>query len=353
MPDRTDELVRELFADLRADELPGVRPPGVQAARRTVRRRRTAVSAGVTCLTVVAIAGLALATARPAPGGGEAAAEQPSRGSLAAADLQQLAYRADAALAERGRGGPPVNDDPHLVMQRSTVLDSGTPAPQSHRLQAGEYHADLRCAGTGRVGFTFRWSPERADRTVDRSRSVIVGTGQAMCYETPTAYSQPFTLAGTGRLEVVLSPDDEAVGHAGFAYQVIRFVEASDESAGNAIAAAHDLRAGRPGSEPVSMRTLHDHLGNNGGPSPRSTTMPVVCRGPGTIRVEVFPGQVDDRGRVTERGAPLADEEVACRSTPQIVTLTLGSPAKDSLVISVKPDGAARNRAGFAYLWPE
>jgi hypothetical protein len=351
VPDRTDELVRELFADLRADELPTVRPPGAPAARRTVRRRRTAVSVGVTGLTVVAIAGLAFATARPAPGGGEAApARQGSR--LPVADLQQLAYRADAALDERGLGGPPVNDDPHLVMQRSTVLDSEAPAPQSHRLQAGEYHADLRCAGTGRVGFTFRWSPERADRTVDRSRSVVVGSGQAMCYEAPTAYSQPFTLTGTGRLEVVLSPDDEAVGHAGFAYQVIRFVEASDESAGNALAAAHDLRARHPGTEPVSMRTLHDHLGNNSGPMPRPTTMPLACRGPGTIRVEVFVGQVDDRGRVSERGATLADEEIRCRSTPNVVTLALGEGAQGNWVISVKPDPAARNRAGFAYLWP-
>ncbi len=352
MPDRTDELVRELFADLRADELPAVRPPGVPAVRRTVRRRRTTVSAGATGLAVVAVAGFALAAARPGPGDSEAAADRPGR-PLPAADLQQLAYRADAALEQQG-GVDPLNDESHLIMQRSTVLDSEAPAPQSHRLRAGQYKAELRCAGAGKVGYTFRWSPERADRTVDRSRSVVVGTGQAMCYETPTAYSLPFTVTGTGRVEVVLSPTDGAVGHAGFAYQVVRFVEASAESDRNATAAADHLRARYPGTGPVSMATRHDHLSTNGIPSPASETMPVTCLGPGTIRVEVFTGRVDDRGRVTERGTTLADQEVSCRSTPGVAVLALGGSVRDSLlVISVKPDPAARNRAGFAYVWPE
>ncbi|MET0419400.1 MAG: hypothetical protein ABW022_25585 [Actinoplanes sp.] len=62
----TDQL-DEMFAEARAEALPSVRPPGVGAARRTVRRRRGTAAAVVTAVVVAAIAVGSAVAFRPSP----------------------------------------------------------------------------------------------------------------------------------------------------------------------------------------------------------------------------------------------------------------------------------------------
>jgi hypothetical protein len=53
----TDDLIRTAFTELRAAELPQIAPPGVDAARRTVRRRRFGAVAGTAGVAALAVVG--------------------------------------------------------------------------------------------------------------------------------------------------------------------------------------------------------------------------------------------------------------------------------------------------------
>ena len=76
----TDQL-EDLFADLRSETLTEIRPPGVTAARQTVRRRRTttSVAAGAAVLAIAGGVGwLSLTASRPSPNMPDAPVQQRS-----------------------------------------------------------------------------------------------------------------------------------------------------------------------------------------------------------------------------------------------------------------------------------
>ena len=123
----TDQL-EYLFADLRADTMCEVRPPGAVAARRTLRRRRTNRTVGAAAFLVVAGAGGVTATMALSP----------------RSEQVEPADRA-AALA----GVDPDAPDSVRGVARSGVV--GTEV-----MVAGTYTLAVACVGRGWVSVTLR-----------------------------------------------------------------------------------------------------------------------------------------------------------------------------------------------------
>jgi hypothetical protein len=176
----TDQI-EYLFADLRADSMCEVRPPGAVAARRTLRRRRTNRTVGAAAFLVVAGAGGVTATMALSP----------------RAEQVEAADRA-AALA----GVDP--DAPHTLrgVARSEVI--GTEV-----LVAGTYTLAVACVGRGWVSVTLR-SPKgqiseaRTHCSEGQQLSVVV----------------KFDVTSGGPVTTEVRADDEASGRAGYAYQL-------------------------------------------------------------------------------------------------------------------------------------
>ena len=176
----TDQI-EYLFADLRADSICEVRPPGAVAARRTLRRRRTNRTVGAAAFLVVAGAGGVTATMALSPRG----------------DQVEPADRA-AALA----GIDPEAPNSILGVARSGVVGADV-------MVAGTYTLAVACVGRGWVSVTLR----SATRQLTEARTVC-SQGQHL------NVIVRFTVPGDGPVTTELRADDQAIGQAGFAYQV-------------------------------------------------------------------------------------------------------------------------------------
>jgi hypothetical protein len=169
-PSTDDRTIRTAFAELRYDEPPRFLPPGVDAARRTVRLRRQGRVAVAAHLAVVAIlVGGYLAGAATDDGGqGTAPAPQPAAPPTETSALPWLAEEMYQELA-----------DPELAMLVHEIvggdaLENGMPIPGAH-ISVGDrlnlsatatggqilhpgtpYVLRIGCAGTGTVTFTYR-----------------------------------------------------------------------------------------------------------------------------------------------------------------------------------------------------
>jgi hypothetical protein len=176
----TDQL-EYLFADLRADTMCEVRPPGTTAARRTLRRRRTNRTVGAAAFLVVAGAGGMGATMAVSP-----RSEQVEPADRAAA---LAGVDADAAKSVRGVARPGVAGTEVMV--------------------AGTYTLAVACVGRGWVSVTLRGAQGRI--TEARTRC---SQGQHLNVVVE------FDLPSGGPVTAEVRADEEAAGRAAFAYQV-------------------------------------------------------------------------------------------------------------------------------------
>jgi hypothetical protein len=176
----TDQL-EYLFADLRADTMCEVRPPGTLAARSTLRRRRTRRTVGAAAFLVVAGAGGVSATLALSPQGEHV---EPADRAAALAGVDPDAPRSVRGVAQSGVVGTEV-------------------------MVAGTYTLAVACVGRGWVNVTLR----NAEGRISEARTRC-SQGQQLNVVVE------FTVPSGGPVTTELQADDEASGRAGFAYQV-------------------------------------------------------------------------------------------------------------------------------------
>jgi hypothetical protein len=191
----TDQL-EDLFADLRADTLTRVRPPGAAAAHQTVRRRRTTRTTGAAAfVAVVAAGGIGSHVLGPLPFFGVAAPDP-------------------ATLAERqGRAATAVGLNPDD--QRQTRLSGQGIAAAgviaTGLLVAGTYTLRIACVGPGRLTAVFRIE-NAPGVTLD-----VVKSADQRCDATGKVATRTFRLATNLTIISELRPDRGAADRSGYA----------------------------------------------------------------------------------------------------------------------------------------
>ncbi|MBB2945309.1 hypothetical protein FB565_005042 [Actinoplanes lutulentus] len=135
MTDRFEEL----FADLRAETLPTVRPPGAATLRRAARRRQAALSSISAVVAVLMIAGLIGIVVRP--GGGQSSFNQ---------EAPEPEHYSQAVLAEKVAGF--LNAGEEAMRSGKTFTYIGPEMVTSrHELLGGTYEMPVTCFGSGDV----------------------------------------------------------------------------------------------------------------------------------------------------------------------------------------------------------
>jgi hypothetical protein len=191
-----EEQTRAAFAQLRADEMGRLIPPGAAGVRRTVRRRRAVRAAsGVLAAAVLAVAALAgLNAIQPAPD------RRPP--VLSGPQLDDLAAQAGTVLNS--------GDNQTIIRSESRVTDMFS---NTHAIEAdsADYQLQVSCVGTGHLALTFRVGADDLDADVT--------CGPA---GTPPHIFNARASSGTGSIFISLRPDEAARQRAGFAYLILR-----------------------------------------------------------------------------------------------------------------------------------
>jgi hypothetical protein len=183
-----------LFADLRAETLPQVRPPGTAAARHTVRRRRT--TRNVAAATVaLAVAGGLVATRLPHAEPPPVSPAERMAGLVGSARLaldDQL-----PKLAGRLTTGP--------VETEKTVAFVG--------LRPGGYTVAVTCAGAGTIALDI-------EQTRSAAESAVYGRHTVSCAERPVVAVMTFRITDSDPVVLTATGDAQAAGDAGFALEL-------------------------------------------------------------------------------------------------------------------------------------
>jgi outer membrane lipoprotein SlyB len=194
MPDQLEEM----FAELRTQTVPQVRPPGAEAARRTVRQRRartrTTVLAGA---VLVMIAGAAIGVGRSQLLGDPAG---PS-----AKELNRMATQARKVVEQD-------------VQQPSVLADQGPVRAnytRTHAVQAGSFLFDASCIGSGELTFVISRTP-----VDEQDYNVELVEVNVPCLADPEVSAEPFRVRGHTDLVITVKYATGA-SRAGFAYRVM------------------------------------------------------------------------------------------------------------------------------------
>jgi hypothetical protein len=316
----TDQL-EDLFADLRSDTLTQVRPPGIEAARRTVHRRRTTKAVGgAAFVAVIAAGGIGSHLLGPLPFG-------PARDP----DPATLAKRQGRAATEVGLG---TGDSRQTLRSMQGIAAAGVIA--TGLLAAGTYTLRFACAGPGRLTALFRV------KDAPGVTAHLVNSSTQDCAASKPAV-RTFTLAESAAIEAELRPDGDAADQAGYAFTLT----------------LHDADLQRL-SDDVARRLRPDArkgLYEIGGPMPKvkegvehgRTTLSAgnyrlsyVCSGVGRVRVTVGV-------RGANRDAT-STRTVTCGSSGPVTTFPFEIRPGDALATAIEPDDDAVGQSAYAEL---
>ncbi|GAA4597095.1 hypothetical protein BJY16_002246 [Actinoplanes octamycinicus] len=302
----TDQL-EHLFADLRAETLPRITPPGVAAVRATVRRRRvrrTALAAGLAAMAAVG-AGYAVSLpsppelpAQPSP---TLSAEQ--RNSLALEAARSIGLH-DAALQN---GGTSASAGPLLAK----------------RLLRGDYQLSAACAG-------------------DRGSVDLHVAGRTLtlaCGREPLQRSLTFTVSGaTERVVVDARPDPAALDRVGVAWTLSMTPVSMRRLAETAEKALGENPAGRRAFFLDSLSSPGDGALPSG-----DIRITVACAGTGTFRMDI-----GDEAAMDPRSTSVAAYDGKCDGTAGHFDVTVPAGTK-RMIIVMTPSTAALGQAALAY----
>jgi hypothetical protein len=333
----TDQL-EALFADLRAETLPQVRPPGIEAARHTVRRRRTTRTVA-TAAVAVAVAGGLVATAAPPA----TVRHQDSP----AGQMRELAGVAKRALDDQL---------PRLAGRQQSGTVEEVTTLTFPGIEPGEYTLALACAGPGQITIDI-------EQARDADESSVLGRQIVRCGERPIVEVMPFRLSFRTPAVITITGGTQAVGNAAYAAElggpygrqqgddVLHDDDAvaADESIQNADRAAARLtRDGVAAPLRVTTEQMRSRR-STGYVRPGNFKLWIACVGPGSLNVSV--AAVPAGGVVTGDGQEILAGEFSCHEPATVSTADddFSLPENTTMVISVVPDGAARNHAGWAY----
>ncbi|MFI1993187.1 hypothetical protein [Actinoplanes sp. NPDC020271] len=301
----TDQLER-LFGELRADTMPRIVPPGVDAARSTVRRRRRRATAITTAgLVALVAAGIGLS---PQP-----ARHSTAGPALPAADRWALAQKA----SER------IDQSPGDSAISGIAIETGQ---QTYPLVAGDYEVTTACYGA--PGYV-------AAEVAGKAFTVT-------CEETPPVLTVPVTVPASDQPTVVsLRPDSATEGRTGIAYSLKmtqaaqeRLRVAAQEAVGNSSYSAISgfLTQGGDGLEDQTMRAGNYRL-------------TVACVGAGTVKVQIGPEKPGEPGVA----APFTTLTQECGHVPALGHLDVTIPkGTKTTVIDVTPSAEATGQAAAA-----
>ncbi|KUL30185.1 hypothetical protein [Actinoplanes awajinensis] len=317
----TDQLER-LFADLRSETMPRIVPPGVEAARGTVRRRRHRRTAVVTAgLAVLVAAGLGfgvpahLTTSAPTP----ATLTNAERDALAAQAAERVGLTPDETLLG------------HSFGQAFHV---------THQLVTGDYLVKMVCVG----------AQGHADVRVAGSVTTLT------CSATPAVISVPLTVGEpdlVGRTDVLVDvrPNAVATGRTAVAY----LIEMGSGSQDRLRTAATDAigAAGTAGE----VSTMSDFITSSGGSGLTDATMGpgnyrliAACVGAGYLTIAVGREEPGNPGFITE---PVKTLGMSCSdgplgtATPETIDFTMPKGTK-ATIVDTSTNLEARGQAGVA-----
>jgi hypothetical protein len=328
MPELTDEHIEDLFADLRAGEIAQVRPPGVAAARTTVRRRRvvTSVAAGVAAL---AVAGVAAHLGPPAP-------RSDALNSHRALAPEELELRTALARDVVTRHAP-----------TNATLDSGVLTGGTRNMAvevvAATYRLRVACLGTGHMSVTV--TPPAGDKASSASADVPCdGVGQVVAL--------PFTVtaaAGTGSTgpagAAVTINSDFAGPQTVYAYMItMTSVEQNRlaDVAWRIVSDWDDASRARSGASGPVQATVTRNV--ESAPTAGKYQVGFACAGTGAVQIRLAVEGEDGKERT------LLDDWTTCEARPRHVAIqpvTLADAA--DLIVEVRTDGSAAWLSGYAY----
>jgi hypothetical protein len=322
----TDQL-EALFADLRAETIPEVRPPGTSAVRRTVRRRRQTRTTVIAGTAVLVLTGGAVWSVHPGAG-----IHTPAT-ALGRPDAVSVAR--DAVNENVGSIAVVGGSD----WLNGTAFGQASAAP-------GEYSIFVACATAGAVNLM----------------QVSIGTGDPArtlkaqwvpCDRSPKPTRIEFRAPRLTVLQVSLTADTPDGSKVGYAYRVVADVldavpEASATSTANALHALEKVRAAG-GSGSAQAYTSEVDLALWAGKFHRGTVfLRLTCAGPGTVQMQARRMGLDAGLTDPVTGPVLAKRTLRCTAAGATAKVPLTLPAEGSVGLELQPDGKARNKAGYA-----
>jgi hypothetical protein len=316
----TDQL-EDLFADLRTDTLTAIRPPGTEAARRTVHRRRTTKAVGgAAFVAVIAAGGIGSHLLGPLP-----------FGPAGDRDPATLAKRQGRAATQVGLGTGDSRQSPRSMqgIAAAGVIATGL-------LAAGTYTLRLACVGPGRLTALFRV------KDAPGVTAHLVNSSTQDCGASKPAV-RTFTLAESAAIEAELRPDGDAADQAGYAF-TLTLHDADLQRLSDDVA-----RRLRPdplkGMAEIGGPTHKVEIGGERGVttlSAGSYRLRYVCSGVGRVRVTVGV-------RGADRAAP-SSRTVTCDSSGPVTTFPFEIRPGDGLVTAIEPDDDAVGQSAYAAL---
>ncbi|GAA3335516.1 hypothetical protein GCM10020358_04150 [Amorphoplanes nipponensis] len=325
-----DDL-EDLFAGLRADTMPRIRPPGVDRVRRTVRRRRTATAAfaGVLLLALSGTVALLGFPSRP---------RVPAADSLPQTELDRLTGVADRAVTA-GNPGPAV------FSRRGPVTGFVSATEQ---IYLGEIDLQIACAGAGSVTLLVRGTPGSESGSTER---VEVARLTAQCTAEPLPAEATFVLGRFVDITVELVDVDSARGRAGFAYRATSdtgrpAARTETNDPGGVVPQDLPPGSGWGGGGEVSGRRLD----SGWTPLNGDFRLAVACAGTGTLRVTLRQARsaADPEGTV----AATRTYAVACQYPPKRQDLVVGKIRNRpvNLTLTYGSASPAPGEAAFQFL---
>jgi hypothetical protein len=305
----TDQL-EDLFADLRAETLTRVRPPGAARARRTVHRRRVVRSAA-TCVVAVAAAGAGVQVFGLPPSVRPAAPNETTLG--------QFQDRAALAIGSGpSRGADAVLDYQGVVVRGTIVTGRLIPATR--------YTLELACVGRGRVTIVLHLDPAPEV------------TATALC-DTTGEVVQDFTVPADTAVSVELRPVDDAEGQAAIAARI----GLSTVDQHQMISTAERRLPERAGTEIATSSSFLPRALTNEDNTMEAGAYRYVfaCAGAGSVKVTA---SVRNGGSLVSAGSATA----SCAPGSGSAQLPFVMHAGDSLGSVFAPDAVAVGQAVYA-----
>ena len=333
----TDQL-EKLFAELRAESLAQIVPPGAERARRTVRRRRAIAASGGTAVAVIAVLS-AVALLGPRP---------PDNSASASSTGPATASSSPRPHPSPPTGGAPITTRPADPASLPHVMATAGEVTADYENDVNDIPADdyilfVSCTGRGTVDVEVK---------AGNSGDTVLAAGTVNCADDPVPGQLPVTQPVSGYLRVFLSGDKLAAGHAGFSFSFVRTAEivppASAASAANATTAARLLtHAGIPGAKAVTTerdRSIDEHLAAG------NYLASFACAGPGKVSFIIRSGKVLRDGTVATGGPTETAVSYLCTAVGKLTKdVAMPLPAGSAFTITAQTDSAARNQAGWAY----
>ncbi|MBW6432748.1 hypothetical protein KZ829_03205 [Actinoplanes hulinensis] len=259
----SDQL-EEIFARTRPTAIQAIRPPGAEAARRTVRIRRRRRAVGLAAVVVLAVVG-GVFVRKPAPP------------PLPPADPVQLTQTAKVALG--------TSTMPTAVEKAAEVTPNWS---ASSAVYFGVLTLHAACAGTGKITLAVMGNPGSESQLTE---PIELARLKVPCSERPEPVRTDFEMGGVIGIDYKIVENATAPRSAGFAFRLTSdtgeplTVTDSRANARNALNLTSDKGFGVGGGKTAGPRGWKDDLPSHVGTDFRILA---ACTGHGTLVVEIL-----------------------------------------------------------------